>query len=250
MFNGKRPSLEELPSSAQLFRSTILAAVSAAAILVTVVLPAEYGIDPTGAGKLLGLTEMGEIKQELADEAEQDREIHGDERSSTLFDAVFGVIIGSAHAQEAWQDEIVFTLEPGASTEIKLVMAEGAAAQYFWVAEGGRINFDLHAHGDGQSVTYEKGRGEMGGEGGILAPFAGEHRAECCPQTRVGRLHPVAEFPQIVSDASGRPELLESRLGMSVNEPSDSKELPLSPFNRFVNRLVVFLHVFASGLAA
>jgi hypothetical protein len=48
--------------------------ISACAILVTVVLPAEYGIDPTGVGRLLGLTEMGEIKTQLAAEAEADTE--------------------------------------------------------------------------------------------------------------------------------------------------------------------------------
>ena len=50
MFNSERPSLEELPSSAQLLKSTAIAAASAIAILVTVVLPAEYNIDPTGVG--------------------------------------------------------------------------------------------------------------------------------------------------------------------------------------------------------
>ena len=72
MFNAEKPSLEELPSSAQLVKSTIIAAVSAVVILVTVVLPAEYGIDPTGVGKALGLAEMGEIKTQLAEEAEAD----------------------------------------------------------------------------------------------------------------------------------------------------------------------------------
>ena len=41
--------------------------------------------------------------------------------------------------------------------------------------KGGRVNFDLHGHGSGQSVTYEKGRGSTGAQGAILAPFAGEH---------------------------------------------------------------------------
>jgi len=59
MFNAKKPSLDELPSSAQLIRSTAIAAASAVAILVTVVLPAEYNIDPTGIGGVLGLAEMG-----------------------------------------------------------------------------------------------------------------------------------------------------------------------------------------------
>jgi len=176
MFNAKRPSLKDLPSSAQLLRSTILAAVAAAAILVTVVLPAEYGIDPTGVGGVLGLADMGEIKQELAEEAERDRAIHGgSDESSGVLDDVFGLFVSPAHAQEAWRDEITFTLAPDAATEIKLAMTAGDAAEYAWRAEGGRINFDLHAHGDGQSIDYERGRGETSGEGGFEAPFAGEH---------------------------------------------------------------------------
>ncbi len=175
MFNSEKPSLEELPSSAQLFRSTIAAAIGAAVILIAVVLPAEYGIDPTGAGRVLGLTEMGEIKQELEEEAEQDRQLHGNDRSSGLLDEIFGFLVGTAKAQETWRDKIVFTLEPGAFTEIKLKMAEGDQAQYSWVAEGGRINFDLHAHGAGQSHTYEKGRGATEGAGKMVAPFPGEH---------------------------------------------------------------------------
>ncbi|WP_171123253.1 MULTISPECIES: transmembrane anchor protein [unclassified Ruegeria] len=175
MFNAKKPSLEELPSSAQLLRSTIIAAVSAMVILVAVVLPAEYGIDATGAGRVLGLTEMGEIKQELADEAEQDQQLHGAEQSSSLWDNVFGLFVGTALAQEAWQDTITFTLEPGEFTEIKATMEEGETLFYSWVAEGGRINFDLHAHAGDQNVTYEKGRGQIEGEGSFETPFAGDH---------------------------------------------------------------------------
>lgn len=55
-----------------LIRSTLLAAGAAGAILVLFWLPAEYGIDPTGVGGLTGLTKMGEIKQQLAAEAEAD----------------------------------------------------------------------------------------------------------------------------------------------------------------------------------
>ena len=73
MHNGNKPNPDELPTSAQLIKSTILAAVAAVAILVTVVLPSEYGIDPTGIGKAVGLAEMGDIKVQLAEEAEADR---------------------------------------------------------------------------------------------------------------------------------------------------------------------------------
>ena len=60
------------PSARALLRSTVIALVVAAALLLTVVLPAEYGIDPTRVGRLLGLTQMGEIKVRLAREAAED----------------------------------------------------------------------------------------------------------------------------------------------------------------------------------
>ncbi|WP_122073869.1 transmembrane anchor protein [Pseudophaeobacter sp. EL27] len=178
MFNSNKPSLEDLPTTAQLLKSTAIAAASAIVILTTIVLPSEYGIDPTGLGRMLGLTEMGEIKVQLEQEAEADRKIGipEDDQSSLLND-VFGLVVGSAHAQEAevWRDEVTFTLAPGASAEWKLVMSQGQTAEYRMVVEGGRVNFDLHGHGSGQSVTYEKGRGSTGSGGTILADFAGEH---------------------------------------------------------------------------
>ena len=66
MYNSHKPNTDELPSSAQLLRSTIIALVAAIVILVTVILPAEYAIDPTGIGRALGLAEMGVIVGGLA----------------------------------------------------------------------------------------------------------------------------------------------------------------------------------------
>lgn len=56
-------------TSGGLIRSTLMAGGGALAILTFFWLPAEYGIDPTGVGGLLGLTEIGAIKQQLAGEA-------------------------------------------------------------------------------------------------------------------------------------------------------------------------------------
>lgn len=55
-----------------LARSTLKAGAAALVILTLFVLPGEYGVDPTGVGRLLGLTQMGEIKQQLYAEAEAD----------------------------------------------------------------------------------------------------------------------------------------------------------------------------------
>ena len=62
-----------IPSSSDgLIRATIGSSLAAGAILTLFWLPAEYGIDATGLGSVMGLTQMGEIKQQLFAEAAAD----------------------------------------------------------------------------------------------------------------------------------------------------------------------------------
>lgn len=187
MYNTDLPTRAELPTSKQLVRSTIIAIVAAAAILVTVVLPAEYAIDPTGIGRALGLADMGEIKTQLAKEAEMDR-IKGEQSNvqptapdqrSSLIDRIFaGLLIKPAAAQTApagRSDQMSVTLKPGEGAEIKLAMKKGAKVEYTWNAAGGVVNFDMHGDGGGQSTSYEKGRGEPEAKGVLEAAFDGNH---------------------------------------------------------------------------
>lgn len=64
--------IPEGPSPASLRRASLVAVLIAVVLVVTAVLPAEYGIDPTGIGRRIGLTQMGRLKQELAKEAIED----------------------------------------------------------------------------------------------------------------------------------------------------------------------------------
>jgi hypothetical protein len=190
MYNTDLPTRAELPSSAQLVRSTLIAAGIAAALLVTVVLPAEYGIDPTGVGRALGLAEMGEIKTQLAAEAEADRAkdqaaptpaapAAPEQRSSLLGSILAQLVIGSAHAQtlvSAKSQEFSVTLKPGEGTEVKADMKKGAKLTYSWKVEGGTVNHDTHGDGPGGNETsYSKGRGVPGDEGELMAAFDGNH---------------------------------------------------------------------------
>ena len=182
MYNTDIPTRAELPSSRQLFKSTMIAIVAAIAILVTIVLPSEYAVDPTGVGRMLNLTEMGEIKQQLAAEAEADRlkeQLEGDTSSMNGFWKGLGTLfIGSAHAQttsEDWKDTVTFTLKPGEGVEYKLTMDEAAEVEFLWVSEGGVVNYDQHGDGSGQNISYEKGRGVSGQEGTLKAAFTGNH---------------------------------------------------------------------------
>jgi len=198
MYNTDMPTRNELPSSAQLVRSTIIAAIVALVLLVTVVMPSEYALDPTGAGRLLGLTEMGEIKIQLVEEAAADEAAQMvtvqpsineavSEPVEPVFEAAKVVEVEpevapkveqptpTMAAEPEWQDEVRVVLTPGEGTEFKLTMQEGAVARFAWVSEGGPLNFDTHGDGGGQSISYEKGRDVLEDEGELKAAFSGNH---------------------------------------------------------------------------
>ncbi len=172
----QKPNLDDLPTARQLWRSTAIAAAVAGVILVTVVWPSEYGIDPTGVGGVLGLTEMGEIKTQLHEEAEADRHMKAEPQSNLGY-RIFDLFIGKAHAQEApfWRDEISFELQPTEGIEVKLVMAAGAVASYQWSVAGGEVNFDMHGDAAGEEISYQKGRAVTEAMGTLTAAFTGNH---------------------------------------------------------------------------
>ena len=179
MYNSDTPSQAELPSSKQLIKSTILAAIAAIVILFTVVLPAEYGIDPTGVGKLLRLTEMGQVKQQLAEEAAADAAglvATGTSDIDNMTEQTINTTpTDTTVADGQWRDEIPFTLTPGEGIEIKMKMSEGDKANYSWAVTGGEVNFDTHGDALGKAISYEKGRGVASDEGVLEAAFTGNH---------------------------------------------------------------------------
>lgn len=191
MYNSDMPNRAELPTTKQLVRSTAIALVVAVVTLVTVILPAEYAIDPTGAGRMLGLTEMGEIKTQLAQEAEADRardqavivsapvvQAESASQLSSVSQPSLTSQPSSESEQQAnpvWKDKMMLVLKPGEGAEVKLVMTEGQKAPFAWSAKGGPVNFDTHGDGNGNAISYEKGRGVPNDEGELVAAFTGHH---------------------------------------------------------------------------
>jgi hypothetical protein len=178
MYNTDMPTRAELPTTPQLLRSTAIAIATAAALLVTVVLPAEYAVDPTGVGKMLGLTQMGEIKQQLASEAEA--EAGTTQPPAIVAEAAEPSVAPAAASPEpatkAWRDVVTLTLAPDQAAEIKLTMKKGEVAPYEWTASPGHVNSDLHADGAGGLFTsYRKGRAETRDAGELTADFDGAH---------------------------------------------------------------------------
>lgn len=176
MYNSEIPQDIQLPSSSKLIKSTALALASAAFILVTCILPAEYAIDPTGIGNVLGLTKMGEIKQSLKAENTDNLPI----QTVGTIGAGNAVPVSTAEPVAeilaVRKDSISIDLQPGQATEVKLSMPKDASVNYEWRAEGGGVNFDTH--GDAVGVSYHgygKGRNETRQQGTLIAAFDGKH---------------------------------------------------------------------------
>lgn len=175
MYNSNIPSDTEVPSTAKLIKSTLLAAVTAGVLLVTVVMPAEYGIDPTGIGNAIGLKRMGEIKTSLAEEAAQDAAM--DEQAIAVQSEPQPELEAVQEAVAAQTHEMSVTLAPDEGTEIKVAMQKGAKVDYIWETSGGKANFDVHGDSKELGINYEsysKGSSEKE-EGTLEAAFNGSH---------------------------------------------------------------------------
>lgn len=205
MQNVNKSDPSELPSTRQLLKSTGIAVVVASALLVTVVLPAEYGVDPTRVGSLFGLTEMGRIKVQLAAEAKAEEagittgavatqpasplavtnaqptapapEPAAPPAPRSVAPTIETVVVPAAPAPAVASrtDRTVLTLAPDEGAEIKLTMLNGATASFVWSTDGERVNFDTH--GDGQGISYHGyGKGtDSRVEGQLTAAFTGKH---------------------------------------------------------------------------
>jgi hypothetical protein len=176
MYNSNIPKDTEVPSTAKLIKSTILAAVTAGVLLVTVVMPAEYGIDPTGIGNAIGLKRMGEIKTSLAKEAEEDAAMDKQEVAVVETETTPEPAQETA-AVETQNHEMSVTLAPDEGTEIKVAMKKGAKVDYVWETNGGKANFDVHGDSKELNINYQsysKGSSQKE-EGTLEAAFNGSH---------------------------------------------------------------------------
>ncbi|HLV06717.1 MAG TPA: hypothetical protein VKY80_03500 [Croceibacterium sp.] len=132
--------------------------------LVAFILPAAYGIDPTGAGRALGITKAAE--PEMSEE-----QIRGARRSGVL------TLSEQPLQRQEWDDEWEVVLAPYEGIELKYTLEEGAAMDFEWVATD-EVEYDLHSHpfegGTELTEGYALGQGERM-QGRYVAAFSGLH---------------------------------------------------------------------------
>ena len=188
----------QAPSLRSLAIATVVALLAAGAILIAFVLPAEYGIDPLGTGRALGLTSLasatGEpVKTTTADKAAPPVQT-ADARKTAINPVLVPSPTGDAPTVKdtfiAERDPFQFdsreiTLEPGEGMEIKYNMKKGAGLLYSWTASA-PVFFEFHGEPDvkpaGKEGTdyyesYELDDKKGGGQarGTFLAPSTGIH---------------------------------------------------------------------------
>ncbi|MFC0116462.1 hypothetical protein ACFFK7_00805 [Pseudoalteromonas xiamenensis] len=146
--------MQHTVSTKTLIKASISAVLVAAVALVTLILPAEYNIDPTGLGKQLGLTKIAQ-----ASEAETATVTEGQQ--------------GSVEFQT-----IEITVPAGRGVEYKFAMSQYAKMTYEWMTDGEALYFDLHGEPEGDTTGYFESytiatNTEV--KGSFTAPFAGSH---------------------------------------------------------------------------
>lgn len=157
-------------STAQLLKATTLALIGAGVILLTAVLPAEYGIDPTGIGKALGLTALHTPAEEDVSEKADALAPASSAPKNSVEESV------SQQTMPYQSGQMTLTLQPESGAEIKAQMRAGETIVFSWVSDGGPVSFDMHGEkpNDGSNFTsYWTGRDETQGHGSFTAPFAG-----------------------------------------------------------------------------
>jgi hypothetical protein len=161
-------------SKRELARGLAIAAAIAATVLVVAVLPAEYGIDPTGAGKALGLTALKAPAAAPASAPAPTAVVSTDPHAKKPDTIAFREVVPYR------ADTREFVLQPGQGIELKARMDKGAALIYSWKTKDG-ILLHHEFHGDPVNAkndeyeSYIKDDSVSESRGTLVAPFTGVH---------------------------------------------------------------------------
>ena len=168
------------PTAKRLTMSIGAAILGALVLLVLIVLPAEYGIDPTGLGARMGLTAMHEpgrtlqIEDVIGGNARYREVKVPDPGDPTPLPNPAVVQLKNA---DAATKTLTIRLLPDQETEIKAALDTAQVILYTWKADG-EIYTDFHGHEPGagrEFVRYEEQQSGHEGRGSLVAPFKGEH---------------------------------------------------------------------------
>ena len=143
-----------IQSTASLLKALAISLLLAIALFVTTVLPAEFGVDPTGIGRALGLYDLAGTEE------------------------VSEPVTRSGTGEIAFrQDEMEIVVPANSGLEYKFFLAEHATLTYDWSSTE-PLYFDMHGEPDGDTTGYFESyaAGTVDAmKGTTTTPFTGSH---------------------------------------------------------------------------
>jgi len=174
------PYEQHPPGLASLVRALLIALAAAALLLVLVILPAEFSVDPTGFGARIGLlgisaSEPAATEQMAALPAATATPVYDHDTPAPLDEPEAHQAKSAAHRSETLE----IHMAADEQLEFKVIMDEDQTVLYSWELDRGDIYYDMHAEPEsgppGYWVRYEEGDGRANAHGSLVAPFTGRH---------------------------------------------------------------------------
>jgi hypothetical protein len=143
-------------SKKSILKATCIALLAALVILFTAILPAEYGVDPTGIGKVLGFSNLADSKTDTSE----------------------SVVRYQARPAKYKQNTVELRLAPHQGFEYKFILEQGSMMMFSWMASK-EIEYDFHGEPKdgpkGYFESYEKKNVAKEEHGSFVASFPGTH---------------------------------------------------------------------------
>jgi hypothetical protein len=172
---------ENIPvqSTKSLINASLVAVLLALLILFTAVLPAEYGIDPTGLGKKFGLNVLAEQTTQVAKNCPEAAQAQvGDRAKEINTNQASATVTQLADVATERNDTVTIVIPPKKGLEYKFYMERDYALDYSWKTDGKPVYFDFHGEPNGAKNGYFKSYAtatDSKASGSLMTPFEGIH---------------------------------------------------------------------------
>lgn len=171
----------------QILKATLAALVLGSLLFVAAVLPAEYGSDPLGTGKLLGFSRLYQPDDPVPMIGGSLTQAYPPLKLEELGSGP-GVPLpkeaqnpAPARQFEQRQDSVTILIPAGKGLEYKMNVLKHGTVKYEWVTDQGVLYFDFHGEvkeaNPGKDVFFESYTAAYSNNmiGTFLAPFEGRH---------------------------------------------------------------------------
>lgn len=161
-----------------IIKQVIIALVIGATLLVSAVLPAEYGIDPLGIGKATGFSKLYVAEGSTETLASEPHKILKLENVGSPADVTKPAAADNpppATQLAERTDEVSVVIPVGKGLEYKVNMLKYGQLKYEWITDKGELYFDFHGEVKNNSNYFESYAIAYSNNmaGSLISPFEG-----------------------------------------------------------------------------